>query len=141
MHLLRTLILSSTIVLAAGCASVYRTPGAASVRAEDLAVLEYNGGMVIGANIIEVDGKHRGVGFIRRYELTPGEHALTVALNLGLGFSAKNQVLRWNAVASDVYELKYDIQRTRPDGGTWLIWIEQKSTGRTVATSDGNAPR
>ncbi|MDQ0038092.1 hypothetical protein J2W30_005879 [Variovorax boronicumulans] len=139
MTLLRCLPLVIGLATTAGCTSVYRTPGAEAVAGSELAVLEYNGGLAIGVNIIEVDGKHRGAGFFRRYELTPGAHSITVALNLGLGFSAKSQLLTFEAKASEVYDLKYEIKNTGYNTGTWRVWIEEKATGRVISAMDGQA--
>jgi hypothetical protein len=77
-----------------------------------LAVLEYDLNIVKGVNVIEVDDKHRGNGFFRRYELTLGERSMTVALQLPAThtYRADLQTLKFQVVAGETYELKFDTQ-------------------------------
>lgn len=132
MALLRHLLIAVTVIALSGCATVYRTPGAEGVNLKDLAVLEFTGNKAVGINPIEVDGKHRGNGFISRYELTAGEHTMLVALNI-FGTASKNITLAFRVDAGREYELKHEISKTGVDHGTWRTWIEEKGTGRVVS--------
>jgi uncharacterized protein YceK len=136
-QLLLTLIVLSAALLSACANSIYRTPGSESASVTQLAVLEYNGELGAGGvNVVSVDGKHRGVGFFRRYELSPGTRSFTVALNIP-GASTKTSTLTFVAAPAKTYELKYQIQRTSAFGGTWRVWIEDKQTGQPVAAEQG----
>jgi hypothetical protein len=135
MTLLRLLWIATIAIALSGCATVYRTPGAEGANAKDLAILEFNGNKAVGINPIEVDGKHRGNGFISRYELTAGEHTMTVALNIGIGVASKNITLGFRVDAGREYELKYEIEKKSVDQGIWRTWIEEKSTGQVVSST------
>lgn len=136
MHLLRSLALAICLVLLSGCTSIYRTPGSENVPASALAIVEYDLNILKGVNVIEVDGKHRGNGFFRSYELTPGEHSMTVALQLPATqtYRAALQILKFQVAAGETYELKFDIQTTGYNSGTWRAWVEDKRTGRLVSS-------
>lgn len=127
-----------SVLLVVGCAnSVYRTPGAESQSIGQLAIVEYRG--VLGAggvNVVEVDGRHRGVGFFRRYELSPGAHSMRVDLNVP-GASTKSVTLNFVAAAGGLYEVKYEIRRTDAFGGTWRVWIEDAKSGQAVDSKQG----
>jgi hypothetical protein len=119
-------------LLSACAASTYRSPGTESDALSSLAVLEYNGDLA-GVNIAEVDGKGRGIGIFRRYELAPGERSLTIGLNVGFT-RAEPVVLSFSAAAGETYELKYEVRPTDRKGGTWRVWVENKQTGKPVAS-------
>jgi hypothetical protein len=131
-----TLLVLTSSLLSACAPSVYRSPGAEAEDISRLAVLEYNGPATSGVVIAEIDGKPRGMGFFRRYELAPGERTLKILLNLP---SARSEpvVLTFPVLAGETYELKYETRRTDFKGGTWRVWIENRRTGHPVASRQG----
>jgi hypothetical protein len=136
MNLRTVTILVLIFSLLSACAtSTYRSPGTEADALSGLAVLEYNGDLA-GVNIVEVDGKGRGIGFFRRYELAPGERSLKIELNVGFTH-ADPVVLSFVAVAGETYELKYEVHPTDRKGGTWGVWVENKQTRKLVASKQG----
>ena len=132
LRIIAALVLATSLLNA--CAtSAYRSPSAKIQPVSQLAVLEYNGTFGGGGvNIVKVDGKHRGIGLIRRYELAPGERSLKILLNIYATIS-EPIVLTFTAEAGQIYELKYEIKPHGDKDGTWRVWIENKQTGQSVA--------
>lgn len=125
-------------VFVSGCASsIYRTPGAEGQAIGQLAVVEYNGELgAYGVNILKVDGKRRGIGFFRRYELSSGEHSMTIDLNIP-GANSQLVTLNFIAVAGRTYEVKYEIHKTGILQGSWRVWIEDKESGARIDSGEG----
>lgn len=134
-HAIRLATLASASL--AGCVAIYRTPGAESVPLEKLAMLEYHGGAVSGYSISQVDGRRRGVGVFERFELTPGEHSVTVEVVTPFTYS-KPIILKFNAVEQRTYELKHDLSSTGRTMSVWTTWIVDKGTGQRVSTREQN---
>ena len=137
---MRALLLSAiflAVIFVSGCASsIYRTPGAEDREIGQLAVVEYNGQLGAGGvNIMKVDGKSRGIGFFRRYELSPGEHSMTIDLNIPKA-SSRLVTLKFTAEAGRTYEVKYEIRETGLFSGNWRVWIEDKESGARVDSSE-----
>ena len=124
-------LLASTLALLSGCASVYRTPGAEASKLADLAVLEYNGD-IAGVGVSEVDGKYRGVGIFRRFELVPGDRSVTVYL-ANYTIKAMPITLKFSAQAGSTYDLLYEVRPTSTRAGNWNAWIIDKQSGKTVS--------
>jgi len=129
----KVLVVLSLVFMLFGCATVYRSPGAENVLVESFGVLENNNPMT--TNIIEVDGKHRGVGWFSRYELAPGEHTVMVSLYVGIGARGESPTIGFKVVAGEVYELLHDRKETHQGGlviTQWQPYIINKRTRERV---------
>ena len=137
--LLSTLFLSAAFAFS-GCATVYRMPEAKALPREQLAILEDNSGTGSDVIVFTVDGRDRGAGFFKRFELAPGRRAIGLSGNVHGGMYADERTLYFTAEAGKVYELKTETIRQpqsllKPstwERGRWRAWIIDKGTGKRV---------
>ena len=123
---------------ASGCANTYKGPGVADLPRSQISILQNNGDLGLnGLNILEVDGRHRGAGFIRTYELAPGKHRIKFEW-LGYGWrlqKGSNMVeLDFTAAPARTYEIKFGLTRTEFDKGVFRSWIEDVATRQSVSS-------
>jgi hypothetical protein len=137
---MRRTFTAASLVLAlavAGCANTYRGAGVSELPASQISVLQNNTNLGVGGlNILEVDGKHRGNGFFRKYELTPGQHRIKFEwLGIGWRLEKGNNIveLEFMAEPGHLYEMRFDITRTGGERGEFRSWIENVATGRSVS--------
>jgi hypothetical protein len=119
------LILSVAI---SACASVYRSPGSESLSPSEIAVIDHKNPLGSDTVIEDIDGKWRGVGIIKRYELSPGEHSITVAVNK-YGYTGGKITGWFQAQAGRVYVIDAILDTTAM---RWGISITDKELGRRV---------
>jgi hypothetical protein len=129
---------SIALALAAtGCADTYKGAGVSELPASQISVLQNNTNMGVGGlNILEVDGKHRGNGFFRKFELTPGQHRIKFEwLGFGKALEKGNNIveLEFTAEPAQVYEIKFNTTKTEPGKGIFRSWIEDIATNRAVS--------
>jgi hypothetical protein len=123
------LLLLAAVLLSA-CTSTYRSSGAEGRPAASMAVLENNNEKV--TNIIEVDGRHRGNVLFTRYELTPGEHTLKVALYAGIGGQGEVLTIGLRVAAGETYQLLYERHNLGPQRVSWRPYVVNKRTREPV---------
>jgi len=111
-----------------GCVTTYRQYSGAVLPEDKIGILEHapigsNTGMIIE----DVDGKWRGAGLIKRYELLPGEHSITCTLRNPL-MTSKKVTVYFKVQAGKRY-IAQDVHK----GGKWGIVILDKSNGKIVS--------
>jgi hypothetical protein len=120
--------------LLASCTTVYRGFDGPQVDS-NIAIVEVGSVWSNDANIVEVDGKFRGLGFIHRYELLPGERQLTVEFSNAL-YKAENIVTYFQAEAGKKYSIEAEsvIGKGVAYGaaGRWRVVIRDASTREEV---------
>jgi len=129
-------ILVATFVVGCVRTAIYRGAGTESLPPTAVATLENNYPASLGGvNIIEVDGKHRGFGFFREYQLTPGTHTLMYEFTrYGWVLDKGNRVdLKFEVEPGRHYEIKYSLRETTFNKGVFDTWIEDMPTGRRVS--------
>lgn len=135
------LLLVSTMVVLAGCASTYRDPRSVGLSTAQMAILEESHDWDSTVYISEVNGRSRGTGIFTRYELPPGRNTVLVTGNSHAGMYPNPTELAFVAEAGRVYQLKYETSRrasllkpgTWNDGpGKWRAWIVEKVSGKAV---------
>jgi hypothetical protein len=131
-HVLQIVVAIILSLIISGCASVYRSPSSESLKPSEMAVIEDKDPVHSGIVIVYVDGKWRGFGIIESYELPPGEHSITVALNKHFYKSSLEggTITRWfQARAGRVYIIGVDIDMVAMK---WGIAIVDKELGQRV---------
>jgi predicted small secreted protein len=126
---IRRLLLLTAVLLSA-CTSTYRGAGTEGQPTASMAVLENNNETV--TNIIEVDGRHRGNDLFTRYELTPGEHTIKVALYTGIGTQGDAPTIGLRVVAGETYELLYERHNLGSQKISWRPYVVNKRTRKHV---------
>ena len=126
-----------SLVLLAGCASTFRQEGLTATDPSGIAVLEVvelpdNQALLIGS----IDGKWRGVGSFKRYELLPGERAVELSYVGRWVYSTKALVLSFNAEAGHTYRMRAITDRTKM---IWTAQIFDVQTSEVVSKKSGNA--
>jgi hypothetical protein len=107
-------------LLCAGCASVYRQDGTSSSDPSKIAVIEADPCKDNQCLIVqEIDGKWRGPGWIKRYELLPGTRRLKL-LFMAPGVRGRSAVLvEFNAQPGETYIIRentnYSNMKWRPE--------------------------
>jgi len=130
-------MLVATFVVGCAGTAVYRGAGTEALPLAAVATLENNYPASLGGvNIIEIDGKHRGFGLFREYQLTPGTHTLMYEFTrYGFVLEKGNRVdLKFEVESGQRYEIKYSLQQTTFNKGVFETWIEDMRTGRRVST-------
>jgi hypothetical protein len=117
------------VLLCAGCAGTYRDKALDALGAPASAVLISKFGTVSDFILTDVDG--RPPRFVKRFELLPGEHSVTVTLNPGF-YRAYDMKVHFDAKAGESYELDANMH-TKLLSGTWRTWITEVSTGKQFA--------
>lgn len=115
-------------LLSAGCASTYRDKTLDAPGAPTAAVLIQKFGTVSDFILYKIDDHNRPAGFMKRFELVPGEHTLTVGLNEGL-YSGSRMKIHFDAKPGETYELNAAM-KMKFLSGTWHTWITEVSTGK-----------
>lgn len=126
---------ATAALMLAGCAApAYRLPGTESLPLSSLATVR--SGPRAAAYFTSVDGNRVARGFppVVRWELSPGEHSVVVALGTMQGGRADNIPLKFVALPGRAYVIEYAVS-TVMGRGTWRAWIEDE-TGTTVSTPD-----
>lgn len=115
-----------TLMLASGCASVYRSPEARTTPISELAILFETTNF---AYIRKVDGKLLAVASYKKFELAPGFRTITIFLVSGYALAGEVTV-EFEALAGEQYELKaaHNDKRWR-----WESWIVRKGTDDVVS--------
>ena len=75
-----------------------------------------------------IDGKRRPLGFIGRYELAPGVHAITFSIYVH-GYSSSELTRTFRAAPGGVYVVDTTIDK---DMKRWNVAIREKSSGQRV---------
>ena len=125
-----------------GCASTYIGAGVAELPPSQVATLENNYPIPYGGvNILEIDGKHRGVGFIHVYELAPGEHSVKyewTAYGWRLKKGNNTVGLNFRAEPGHRYEVKCDVRTASDHTGWFSSWIEDVQSRKHVSIPADN---
>jgi len=113
--------LCATVLLATGCASVYRSPGAEDKPVAELATLVISS---YHASVRKVDGKLMIPGNMKKFEFLPGVRTLNVYLTSGYTFNAEI-TMQFEAKAGVQYELKalHNDNKWR-----WESWIVKEGS-------------
>lgn len=134
---LRITLCVLALLQAAGCASTtYESPGVASLPVAQVAVLTNLQAYPGTANIIHVDGKSRGVGFIKDFRLAPGLHTIHYEWTMPNwhfeGDKGRQVTLLFEALPGHRYLLNATLQSTGGTKGAFKTWIEDAATGQRV---------
>jgi hypothetical protein len=126
----RVLSIIALLALSA-CASTYQQAGVASLSAKEISTIE-----VVpcdGANctiIQEVDNKFRGVGWFKKFELTPGKHSLKI-LYKAPGLTSQGAVIiEFEAKPGETYGLR---PNTDASSMQWMPEVFEKATNKGVS--------
>ena len=124
-------------LLLTGCASVYRQTGVESAGAS-VAVIEAEPceGMSC-LTLQEIDGKFRGVGWFKRYELLPGKRVIKFIFNSPGVASQSGVLVEFEALAGHTYGIHSNANRKNM---TWAPEVYDKSNGAVVSKRTGTAP-
>jgi|SRR5277367_5415153 len=120
----------------AGCARTYEGPGVENLPPSSLAVIDIDLPLDDPQLPIlqEVDGKWRGVGILRRYELVPGPHTISFIYAYWFKRSTIAIVDSFRAEAGHTYHIRANADAQR------MIWkpeIIDTATGAVVSTQVG----
>ena len=141
---MRLLVSCLLLFMVSGCTTVY-TQNKSGLPTNSIAVLIHTKSQSGTGLIIEqVDGRWRGVGLIKRYELLPGEHSLTVTYSSKGWSSAGKLLIRFNAVAGKTYVIKCltdlnkdmsfsETLRAYFAGGKWTAIVVDAESGTVVS--------
>lgn len=125
-----------------GCATVYRDPQAKGVPKETIAVLLDPSSISSDVIITHINGRRRGTGFFRRFELPPGMNTVTLVGNSQAGMRTDRTVLSFFAEEGKTYIIRFETgeaasifkPKTWDDGpGRFSVFIEEEGTGKIVA--------
>ncbi len=107
----------------------YSMEGAKGISPDELAILETK---IEGCSdciyVSDIDGKSRGYGYYKTYELIPGERSITVYGNSQLGFAKNATDIVFNAEAGKIYYLNL----VSANNGYWIASINDKQTKKQV---------
>ena len=141
---MKTLAVLRSVSLAAlllsGCATTYVAGDVSHAGSGQFGTLEHDDPVHGGIVIEQIDGKWRGLGIIKSYQLSPGEHSLGVRVNLP--FYSSKRVVRWfNVKAGERYSIE---AATDEAAHRWGFWILDERTGvrvdREESASVGGQP-
>ena len=127
---IRVLSIIALLTLTA-CASTYQQAGVAALSANEISTIE-----VIpcdGANctvIQEVDNKFRGVGWFKKFELTPGKHTLKIFYK-ATGLTSQGAVIiEFETKPGETYGI-----RPNTDTSTmrWMPEVFEKATNKGIS--------
>lgn len=136
---MKAIVAALVSLLLVGCASVYRQDGIASFDTSKIAVIESSPCKNDQCLIIqEIDGKWRGPGWFKRYELLPGTRKLKLVY-VAPGTRGKNAVLiEFNAQPGGTYVVRenanYSTMKWNPeivDVATQQVVSKQVGTAST----------
>lgn len=126
----RILSVIASLTLTA-CASTYQQTGVAALPKEEIATIEVD--PCDGANctiIQEVDNKFRGVGWFKKFELTPGKHSLKI-LYKAPGITSQGAVIiEFEAKPGVIYGLRPNIDSSSMK---WMPEVFEKATNQGVS--------
>jgi len=130
-----TFLLGGCLILS-GCASTYRQPGT-DAQGTGIAVIEDE--PCEGNNCLilqEIDGKFRGIGWFKRYELMPGKRIIKFIFKAP-GVSSQGAVLvEFNAEAGHTYGVRANASSTAM---RWSPVVFDKNSGQVVSKPIGAA--
>jgi hypothetical protein len=132
--------LALTAAMLAGCAAApYRLPGTETQPLSSLAIVE--SGPRAATYLASIDGKQvpHVLRPVVRWELSPGEHSVTVGLRTHPQFRADHIRLKFVALPGRTYVIQYEVKASW-GRGTWRGWIEDE-TGATVSVLDTDKSR
>jgi hypothetical protein len=112
--------------LLSGCASIYHDPKLAANSSLAPAILVHEHPLKSGVVLEQIDGKWRGIGVFAKYELSPGEHSLLLALNQAFWVGEK-LIVRFPAKAGETYHLENSLDTKMK---YWSAWVIESSTGK-----------
>lgn len=134
---MRAIIAAVPLLLLVGCVSVYRQHGVTSSDPSKIAVIEDEPCKGMQCLVIqEIDGKWRGIGWIKRYELLPGTRTLKFFFEAG-GVQGKRAILvQFDAKAGRTYVIAHNANY-----GTmqWRPEVVDLATHEVVSTQVGTA--
>jgi hypothetical protein len=127
--------LALTAVVLAGCAAApYRLPGTETHPLSSLSIVK--SGPRGATYFAAIDGEKvpHVLLPVDRWELSPGEHAVTVGLRTIPQMRADYTHLKFAALPGRTYVIQYEV-KTSWGRGMWRGWIEDE-TGATVSAPD-----
>jgi hypothetical protein len=135
--IVRAIIAALPLLLLIGCASVYRQHGVISSDPSKIAVIEdepcRNNQCLV---IQEIDGKWRGVGWIKRYELVPGTRTLKFVFKAGGAHGQTAILVQFEAKAGRTYVTKHNANYGEMK---WKPEVVDVATQEVVSTQVGTA--
>jgi len=133
----REIIAALPLLLLIGCASVYRQHGVTSSDPSKIAVIEDEPCKDKQCLIIqEIDGKWRGVGWIKRYELVPGTRTLKFIFVAGRVHGQTGILVRFEAKAGRNYVIRHNANY---GAMKWNPEVVDVATDEVVSTQVGTA--
>ena len=104
--------------------------------ADELAIL-FNSELGSPVQINEINGKFRGVGYVKKFEFLPGEVSILAAYNpadkpnpgkLDLECDVSFVPLTFMAKANTKYKIDYEIGRSN-----WTVWVKEENSNKIVS--------
>lgn len=136
---MKTGIAALLSLLLVGCASVYRQAGVTSSDASQIAVITAEPCPNHQCLIIqEIDGKSRGVGWFKRYELLPGTRRLELTLMAPGVFSRQAVLVEFDAQAGQTYFIR---ENANYSSMQWNPEVVNVATRQVVSKQVGTASR
>jgi TonB family protein len=122
-----TLFLLCLLLAGTGCATSKQYPGPKRPSNQIATVICHNGGY-----LIVIDGKLRGIGLIRKWDLLPGEHVLIVAYTPLGGYYPPPRclTLQVNLEAGHRYDLDILMDITND---VWSAIVKDKASGKIIS--------
>ena len=119
----------------AACSSVYRSPGAAGLPADQRASLQIHGNQM-DLVLTRLDGREVDRAAGTRVELAPGDHV--IAVNVASA-SSEPLILEFTAEAGRRYSLNGSIvDRSGSDVFRWLAEITETGSSRVISRRPGD---
>jgi hypothetical protein len=134
----RAIIAALPLLLLIGCASTYRQHGVTSSDPSKIAVIEDEPCKNMQCLVIqEIDGKWRGVGWIKRYELVPGTRTFKFVFVAGNRVHGQNAILvQFEAKAGRSYVIRHNANFAAMK---WKPEVVDVATHEVVSTEVGTA--
>jgi hypothetical protein len=117
----------------AGCANTYKQEGVPSIPAVDVAVIEDDPCKDNKClTIKKIDGRERGIGLFKRYELLPGLRRIQLNYSAGYSYSSAEMILEFTAESGHVYKMSANADRWQ-----WRPEIIDQADQRVVSRMVG----
>jgi hypothetical protein len=131
---LKLVVVALSLLLLTQCASTYHQPGVENIPPSEVAVINLDTACRDDdcLYIWEVDGKWRGIGQVKQYELKPGPHTITFQYVTRFSVGDDAIIVSFTAEPGHLYWA-----RSNPNGygrdRTWSPEIFDHATGTVVS--------
>ena len=135
MNNLKVLLSLISLVFLVGCASTYRQAGVEQLNPSSMAVIEAEPCEKLKCLMLqEIDGKWRGVGWFKRYELNPGLRTIKFVYHAPYIRGKTGIVVEFLAEAGHTYGVRANADHNNM---TWRPEVFDKATQEVVSRKVG----